>query len=443
MTSRKAIRVVLFLMLVSVPQVCDKLAAQQTMDSFNVARAHGILRDAYDAVKNHYYDPQFHGLDWDARFHQYEVKLNSATTLSQAFGVVAGFLEGLHDSHTYFAPPARPYRVDYGYRMQIFGSAAFITRVRSGTDAESKVHPGDRVVGYNKFAVNRESFKKLSYYYGLLAPQRATQLVLVAPTGQQTEVQVDASVKELKRTLDFTAGGSGFDIWQFIREEENRDHVVRQRYHEMGGVMIWKMPEFFLPDSDVDHLFSIARKNKALILDLRGNPGGAIVTLERMVGNVFDHDLKIADRVGRKELKPQLAKSRGNNAFSGEIIVLVDSNSASAAELFARTMQLELRGAVLGDQTSGSVMESRGYSYKQGIDTMFFYSFAVTDADLRMKDGKSLEHVGVTPDEVILPTAEDLSAGRDPVLARAAELVGLKLDPAEAGKLFPFEWPPI
>ena len=129
--------------------------------------------------------------------------------------------------------------------------------------------------------------------------------------------------------------------------------------------------------------------------------------------------------------------------FSSRIIVLVDSGSASAAELFARVIQLENRGTVIGDRSSGSVMESKHYAESQGADSKIFYSFSITDADLIMKDGKSLEHSGVVPDEIVLPTARDLTDGKDPVLVRAAGLAGIHLEPAQAGKMFPYEWLPM
>jgi hypothetical protein len=67
---------------------------------------------------------------------------------------------------------------------------------------------------------------------------------------------------------------------------------------------------------------------------------------------------------------------------------------------------------------------------------------SVNDADLVMADGKFREGLGVSPDELLLPTAEDLRAQKDPVLARAVAVAGGSLDPAEAGKLFPFKWKP-
>jgi C-terminal processing protease CtpA/Prc len=75
-----------------------------------------------------------------------------------------------------------------------------------------------------------------------------------------------------------------------------------------------------------------------------------------------------------------------------------------------------------------------------GLDTIIVYGANVTDADIIMSDGVSLEGAGVTPNLVLLPQAADLRAHQDPVLSGAASLLGLKLDPGEAGKLFPFKW---
>ena len=203
------------------------------------------------------------------------------------------------------------------------------------------------------------------------------------------------------------------------------------------------MPDFELEDADVDRLFDTARRHDTLVLDLRGNPGGRVDALLRMVGSVFPNDVEVATRPARSPQKPMVAKSRGDKAFLGEVIVLVDARSASAAELFARVMQIEGRGTVIGDRSSGRVMQSRGHRQSQGIDTEVAYYFSVTEAAVIMKDGKSLEQIGVTPNLVVVPTGEDLRLGRDPALARALQMAGIQVDAVKAGELFPFKWRPF
>jgi C-terminal processing protease CtpA/Prc len=436
------------LAILGVAAFCGPAAAQDKFDSIRRDQARGMLRDVYQGVKKNYYDAKFHGMDLEARYHAQDERIRGASSMSQSLGIIAGFLEPLDDSHTFFLPPPRPFHVEYGYVMQMVGDLCYITQVRPGTDAAAKLKPGDQVITLEGFTPDRTDLWKMNYYFNRLAPRSALHLVIRDPAGQQHQVEIAAKVKQEKRVLDLTAEGfasGGGDIWQLIREQENEEHLLRQRYYEPSdAVMLWKMPEFFLEDTEVDHMWGIARKHAALVLDLRDNPGGAVVTLERMVGNVFDHDVTIAKRIGRKgDMKPQLAKTRGkDHAFAGKLFVLVNSRSASAAELFARTIQLEHRGVVVGDRSSGSVMESRGYSYQQGADTIITYGASITDADLIMADGKSLERTGVIPDELVIPTAKDIAAGRDPAMARAADLAGLKLDAQATGKMFPFEWRP-
>jgi hypothetical protein len=414
-------------------------AAQAQFDNFQRERARQMLRDLHDAVEHHYYDPQFHGVDMEARFKAADTRLQSVNNLGDALTTIAETLDALQDSHTFFLPPSRNTHREYGYIQQMIGDRCFITAVRPNRDASEKLAAGDEVLTWQGFTPKRENFPTMNYIFNMLLSLPVMNLTVRGPDGNTRKVEVTPKVTRDKQVLNLRDEN---DFWKLVRDEENGERENRQRLVNSGdALLIWKMPEFFMTDDAVDRLLKDARKYQALIMDLRGNPGGLIKTLERVVGDIIDHDVTIARRVGRKsDLKAQIAKSSGADAFSGKLIVLIDSRSASAAELFARVIQLEHRGIVLGDHSSGLVMESRRYEFHQGMDTQIFYGASITDADLIMGDGKSLEHTGVVPDEVILPSAADLAAGRDPVLARAAKLAGKELDPVKAGQLFPIEW---
>ncbi|MFI5177343.1 MAG: S41 family peptidase, partial [Vicinamibacterales bacterium] len=393
--------------------------AAQGLSQNDAYLIHGMLRDAYEAVKAHYYDPTFRGLDWDARYRDFEEKLKSATSVDAGEVVVAQFLEGLKDSHTYFQPPARSFQVDYGYQLGLIGNDAFVTHVHAGTDAAAKLTPGDRVVTVNGLPIDRETFQTVRYILTILAPRTSTELAVVDRSGDPRPVMVASSVQQKRVARSLTNGN---EIGAIDQQQQDALRSVRQLYVEMGAVMIWKMPVFFAEDAEVDRLVGVARRHDGLVLDLRGNGGGRVDTLSRMIGNLFDHDVTIATRAARDDVRKLVAPSRGRNAFSGKLVVLIDSGSASAAEMLARVIQLERRGTVVGDRSAGAVMEARQYPFRLGNDQLLYYVMSVTDADVLMTDGHSLEHIGVTPDETVLPAAQDLAAGRDPVLSRAAHL---------------------
>ena len=395
-------------------------------------------------IKKSYYDPTFRGIDIEARFRKADEDIKQAASLNEILGLISDVLIEFKDTHTVFIPPARAARIEHGWQMQMIGNRCYVVAVKPDSDAEAKgLRPGDRVVTVDGFRVSsREGLWKLNYVYNLLSPRTGMQLVVEKPGGKLQPLNVVSKVVEGKILTNLQTG-VGNDTYNIIREIQNDIRYHRHRYYEIGDdFFIWKMPQFDSPEL-VSEMMDKVRKRKALILDLRGNGGGAIEALTRLVGSNFDRDVKVGDMKRRKETKPLIAKTRGDRAFGGKIVVLVDSESASSAELFARTLQLEKRGVVIGDRTAGAVMISIAHYYELGNNYIVRYGASVTDADIIMPDGASLETAGVTPDEVLLPTAEDLAAGRDPVLAHAARLVGLNLTPEKAGTLFPVEWRPI
>lgn len=184
-----------------------------------------------------------------------------------------------------------------------------------------------------------------------------------------------------------------------------------------------------------------ARKHKTLILDLRDNSGGGEDDLRWMIGSFFDRDITVGEMIERGKSEPLNAPSFGEQAFTGKLIVLVNSSSASAAEVFARTVQLEKRGVVIGDQTAGAVGRAKIFPLQQGTVGGVTYSMEVTAARLKMPDGADLEGKGVMPDVKAVPTPMVLAKQVDPVLSAAAKQAGVQISPEEAGKMFPVVWP--
>ena len=323
-----------------------------------------MLRTIKDDLKKNYYDTNFHGMDVEARFSAADAKMKEAQSVGHVFGIIAQALNDLNDSHTFFLPPGRANRTEYGWQMQAFGDKVFVSAIKPGSDAEKKgLKTGDQVLSVGGYEPTREELWKLVYMFYTLRPQPGLRLALRSPEGQQRQLDVMANIKQGKMVMDLT----GQDINELTREAENEDRLNRQRYVEAGDkLLIWKMPNFAIAEGEVDAMMGKARKREALILDLRGNPGGYVKTLEWFMGYFFDKEIKIADLKGRKEMKPQMSKPHGDRNYKGKLVVLVDSKSGSAAEIFARVVQLEKRGAVIGDRTAGAVMQSRSFDHQMG-----------------------------------------------------------------------------
>jgi C-terminal processing protease CtpA/Prc len=396
-----------------------------------------MLGQIKNDLKKHYYDPTLRGMDVDARFRQAEEEIKRAATLGQITAAIAQALLDLDDSHTFFLPPTQTTHVDYGWEMQMIGDKCYVIAVRPGSDAEAKgLKAGDRLLSINGFAPTRADLWKMKYYYYALSLQTGLAVVAQSPGAAERPLALAARVRP--GAVVYQGGLLELNLEE---EKSRRQFKDAHRYYTVGeDLFIWRMSRFNMTKEGVDDMMNKARRKRALILDLRGNGGGAEETLLRLIGNFFDRDIKVGDVKRRTETKPLVAKSRGGDIYTGTLVVLVDSASGSAAEVFARVVQLEKRGTVVGDRSAGAVMRSKVYIHSVGPDSAIFYGASITDADLIMSDGKSLEHTGVVPDKLMIPGGIHLAGGRDPVLAYAAGILEAPLDAAKAGALFPYVW---
>jgi len=426
----------LMVLLLGVSLAAPQSAPEKNIDS---TRDSGLkmLNVVKEQIKANYYDSKFHGIDLDARFKVAELKIKQALSYAQIIGIIAQAVIDLNDSHTSLIPPPYKSTTVYGWKMQMIGNACYITAIAPGSDAEAKgLKPGDRIIALDGNEPTRKTMWKIKYYYYVLRPKSQVEVTVETPAGERR--QVDVLTKNYRRHFEEDSG------MIYVRDPITSDlgEVLKtvKIYHEFGtDLIVYRFRSFDTDSDDIDKMMKKLGGHKAAVVDLRNNSGGRSDMLERFISYLFNHEVKVGDLKRRKEVKEVKVKPRKSHAFAGDLIVLIDSESKSAAEVFARLMQIEKRGLIVGDRSAGMVMENMVYDYdfddrdRQPV----LYGLMITDADIVMSDGKSLEWIGVTPDKLILPTSDDIRNRRDPALAYAASLGGIKITPEEAGALFP------
>jgi hypothetical protein len=153
------------------------IATAQSFTKSDRAIAQAMLRDVAADVKQHYYDPKFHGVDWGAKVRQAEENLKHDDSMDSVDSEIAALLDSLNDSHTNFTPPARTYVHQYGFRLKIVGDRCFVIRVDNGSDAEKKgLKRGDEVLRVNNVPATRNTLWRIEYITQELHPLAGLRL---------------------------------------------------------------------------------------------------------------------------------------------------------------------------------------------------------------------------------------------------------------------------
>ena len=400
-------------------------------------RARQMLVQAKKDLHKYYYDSTFGGWNIEAAYARADSAIQSAPSPNHAFAMVADFMSQLNDSHTKFYPPRIAASVNYGFGMQAFGDSVRITSVVEKSDAEAKgLRVGDRVVTWDRMRVNRKALPLIRYVYLSLSPRPLIRLT-IERDGEAAPRTLDiaARIKKRQTTVDETDIDVQRDI---IAGWEDASRAARHFFRAYGdSVIVWRMPSFIGGDeTGIDEMMKDVRKRRAVVLDLRNNGGGAVSTLEYLIGKFFNRDVPYLVWSERGKDSLYVAKPSDKDPYLGLMVILINSNSASASEVFSSALQREGRAIVVGDRSMGAVVVSRTFGHEVGFGRVYDFSNQISVADMRTPEGQRLEGVGVTPDHVIVPTPEDLCKRRDPQLAKALSLVGVTVTAEEAGRLF-------
>jgi carboxyl-terminal processing protease len=178
-----------------------------------------------------------------------------------------------------------------------------------------------------------------------------------------------------------------------------RAHVVPETvaYQREGDVAYFRVYSFNTGTTDSlrrairDSQADIGEDLKGYILDLRGNPGG-LLNQAVATSNLFLNHGRIVSTLGRHPDSHQFFEASEGDITDGKpVVVLIDGNSASAAEIVAAALQDNERAVVVGSNSygKGTVQTILPMPNKGEI--------TLTWARFHAPSGYTLHHLGVLP----------------------------------------------
>jgi carboxyl-terminal processing protease len=377
----------------TLPQTRVSLAELPVQQTARAERNLAVFHAVWDLVNRKHFDPQYQGVDWEEAAAVHGPQAAMAPDETTLYATLNAMLEPLRDSHTIALTPAQAeerrsrLRVRTGFNMLQIDGKWVVTEVVEGTPAhEAGVKAGWIVLARNGVPLGeRIDFRPLE--------------------GEEAE-------------------------WEFIDEEDRRvvlsprarrlSTAARQMATELeGGFVYLRFDEFSGTDRRwLRRQLKEHRDAPGVIIDLRRNPGGDTFSLGSAVGEFFPRAVDCGTFVTRGGLsRIKSSWQMGSARYEGPVAILIDSVSASAAEIFTAVLQDHGRATAIGRRTAGAVLASWFYRLPDGGELQ------LSRLDYVAPKGRRIEGSGIEPDITVPRTLEDVRTGRDPDLEMALRVL--------------------
>ncbi len=293
--------------------------------------------------------------------------------------------------------------VGLGVELKADAGALLIVRVITGSPAEqSGIRGGDRIVSVDGRTTSDLSTDQAADM--LQGPEGSVVTLTVESPGQGPRLvavrrrRVEVPSVDQVRLLDPQSGVAYLRLTCFQKTTTRDLDAALWSLHQQGM--------------------------RTLILDLRGNPGGLLVTAVEAADKFVERGVIVSTH-GRNLQEDFTYSAHESGTWRIPLVVLIDQDSASAAEIFAGAIRDHHRGTIMG-------VRSYGKGSVQGI-----FPLAAASAGLRLTTAKfyspaghPFSNVGVAPDVEVHQVAKPVdgqtpqaTAGQpaDPVLDAALQ----------------------